>query len=85
MDTKLQITCSTVAAGTEEWDWLQARTACVPGDGPLCLTIMNQTQNRFTHDYGDIYQTMSRDGGGTSPLRSRVPYRHPGPQWSPAS
>ena len=65
MSSELQITCSTMVEGNEEWDWLQARTGYIPGEKPFCVTIMNQTRNRFTHDYCDIYQTISRDGGTT--------------------
>jgi hypothetical protein len=65
MNGKLQISCSVMAEGNDEWDWLQARTAYVPGEQSLSVTIMNQTRNRFTHDYGDIYETVSRDRGVT--------------------
>ena len=51
MSGELQISCSTMVEGTDEWDWLQARTAHVPGKGGFSATIMNQTLNRFTHDY----------------------------------
>ena len=65
MSYQLLITCSTIAEGTEEWDWLQARTAYVAGEQPLCVTVMNKARNSFTHDYCDIFQTISRDGGMT--------------------
>ena len=62
---QLRISSSTMVQGNDEWDWFQARTAYVPGERPLGVTLMNQTRNRFTHDYCDIYRTVSRDGGQT--------------------
>ncbi len=73
MSGELQISVSTMVEGTNEWDWMQARTAHVPGEGSLSVTIMNQTLNRFVHDYGDIYQTISRDHGGTWSAPAKVP------------
>ena len=73
MSGELQITCSTMVEGNEEWDWFQARTGYIPGEEPLCVTIMNQTRYRFTHDYCDIYQTISRDGGTTWSAPDPVP------------
>ena len=73
MKRELQISCSTMVEGNQEWDWFQARTAHVPGEKPLSVTIMNQTRNRFTHDYCDIYQTTSRDGGETWSAPDVVP------------
>ena len=54
MSGKLQISCSTMAEGTDEWAWLQARTAYIPGEQSLAVTTMNQTLHRFVHDYGAI-------------------------------
>lgn len=65
MSGEFQIFCSTMVEGTDEWDWLQARTAHIPGDQSLAVTTMNKTLNRFTHDYGAIYQIVSCDHGDT--------------------
>jgi hypothetical protein len=70
---ELEIACSTMVEGNQEWDWLQARTAYVPGEESFSVTLMNQTRRRFTHDYCDIYQTTSRDGGDSWSDPSPVP------------
>ena len=51
--------------GTDKWDWWQARTAFVPGDDPLWLTTMSETGKGVSHDFHDVYQSLSRDGGRT--------------------
>ena len=51
--------------GTERWDWWQARTALVPGEKPLWITTMSETGKTGSHDFHDIYQSLSRDGGRT--------------------
>ena len=51
--------------GTERWDWWQARTALVPGEKPLWITTMSETGKMGSHDFHDIYQSLSRDGGRT--------------------
>lgn len=51
--------------GTERWDWWQARTAFVPGKRPYLLTTMSQTGKKVSHDFHDILQSISRDGGRT--------------------
>ncbi|MHC4879773.1 MAG: sialidase family protein [Planctomycetota bacterium] len=51
--------------GTERWDWWQARTAYVPGENPFFVTTMSQTGKSGTHDFHDILQSISRDGGRT--------------------
>jgi len=51
--------------GTERWDWWQARTAFVPGQKPYLLTTMSQTGKKVSHDFHDILQSISRDGGRT--------------------
>ncbi|MBM82079.1 MAG: hypothetical protein CMJ78_16030 [Planctomycetaceae bacterium] len=51
--------------GTERWDWWQARTAHVPGKEPFFLTTMSQTGKGTSHDFHDILQSTSRDGGKT--------------------
>ena len=73
MSGELEIDCSTIVDGNKDWDWLQARTAYVPGEESFSVTLMNQARRRFTHDYCDIYQTTSRDGGVTWSDPSSVP------------
>jgi hypothetical protein len=51
--------------GTQRWDWWQARTAFVPGKQPFFLTTMSQTGKTTSHDFHDILQSISRDGGRT--------------------
>lgn len=51
--------------GTEKWDWWQARTAYVPGQDPWWVTTMSETGKQVSHDFHDIYQSFSRDGGMT--------------------
>ena len=51
--------------GTQRWDWWQARTAYVPGTKPYFLTTMSQTGKTTSHDFHDILQSVSRDGGQT--------------------
>ena len=51
--------------GTERWDWWQARSAFVPGKQPYLLTTMSQTGKKTSHDFHDILQSTSRDGGRT--------------------
>lgn len=59
----LRIEMLTPIKGTERWDWWQARTAQVPGEEPLWITTMSETGKKVSHDFHDIYQTVSRDGG----------------------
>lgn len=49
--------------GSREWDWWQARTACVPGPHPLLLTTMSETGRTGAHNFHDIYYSISRDHG----------------------
>ena len=51
--------------GTEKWDWWQACSAYVPGEKPMWLTTMSQTGKTGSHDFHDILQSVSRDGGQT--------------------
>lgn len=51
--------------GTERWDWWQARTAYCSGENPFFVTTMSQTGKTGTHDFHDILQSFSRDGGKT--------------------
>lgn len=59
--------------GTQRWDWWQARTAHVPGEKPLFVTTMSQTGKSGTHDFHDILQSTSRDGGRTWSQPTIVP------------
>lgn len=49
--------------GTDQWDWWQARTAYVPAQKPYYVTTMSETGKTGTHNFHDIYQTFSEDGG----------------------
>ena len=60
---ELKISRSSIAQSERGWLWLQARTAYVPGEEQMCVTTISQTWNDKTHDYRDVYQTISRDGG----------------------
>ena len=62
-EVALRIEMLTPIKGTEQWDWWQARTAQVPGEEPLWVTTMSETGKKVSHDFHDIYQTISRDGG----------------------
>lgn len=61
----LKLTASTSIEGLQDWDWWQARTAVVPGDKPTLITTMSQTGKKGSHDFHDIYETRSTDGGET--------------------
>ena len=61
----LRISQATLAEGAAPWDWFHARTAWLPSDRPMAVTTMSLTGNIGAHDYYDIYQTISRDGGVT--------------------
>ena len=49
--------------GSDKWDWWQVRTAFVPGVKPVWITTMSETGKGSSHDFHDIYQSISRDGG----------------------
>ena len=49
--------------GSAKWDWWQVRTAFVPGAKPVWITTMSETGKGSSHDFHDIYQSTSRDGG----------------------
>ncbi len=59
----LRMETLTAIRGTEQWDWWQARTAQIPGEHPLWVTTMSETGKKVSHDFHDIYQTVSRDEG----------------------
>lgn len=61
----LRVDFRTPILGTDKWDWWQARTAQVPGEKPLLVTTMSETGKSVSHDFHDIYQTLSRDNGRT--------------------
>lgn len=58
-------TLSSIPGRSIEWDWWQARTAFVPGEKPLWVTVMSETGREGTHNFHDIYQSISRDDGRT--------------------
>jgi hypothetical protein len=64
-DLPLGIELRTPISGTKEWDWWQARTAFVPGEKPILITTMSETGKQVSHDFHDIYQSVSRDAGRT--------------------
>ena len=49
--------------GSAKWDWWQVRTAFVPGKKPMWITTMSETGKTGSHDFHDIYQSVSRDEG----------------------
>lgn len=59
----LRIESLTSLSGTAAWDWWQARTAYVPGDRPMWITTMSETGKSGTHNFHDIYESISTDGG----------------------
>jgi hypothetical protein len=62
---ELKFETRTSIDGSKEWDWWQARTAFVPGPEPLLITTMSETGRTGTHNFHDIYQSISRDHGRT--------------------
>ena len=61
----LKFESRTAIDGSKDWDWWQARTAFVPGEGPTLITTMSETGRTGTHNFHDIYQSISRDDGRT--------------------
>jgi len=59
--------------GSKNWDWWQARTAFVPGEVPLLITTMSETGRTGTHNFHDIYQSISRDDGRTWSKAALIP------------
>ena len=51
--------------GNNQWDWWQARTAYIPGKDQMWLTTMSETGKKTSHDFHDIYQSVSYDNGQT--------------------
>lgn len=66
--------------GSEKWDWWQARTAYVPGDRPLFITTMSETGRSGTHNFHDIYQSISRDHGRSWSTPAAIPSLKRAPQ-----
>ena len=64
---KLEIESLTTIPGRDkQWDWWQARTAFVPAlknSKPMWITTMSETGREGVHNFHDIYQSVSRDGG----------------------
>lgn len=60
---RLKLDLLTPINGSQQWDWWQARTAFIPGDSPRWITTMSETGKTGTHNFHDIYQSFSRDGG----------------------
>lgn len=59
--------------GSKDWDWWQARTAFVPEPQPLLITTMSETGRTGTHNFHDIYQSISRDDGRTWSQPAAIP------------
>ena len=59
----IKIEVSTAFLGTDTWDWWQVRTAYVPGPQPRWITTMSETGKTGTHNFHDIYQSISSDAG----------------------
>jgi len=73
IEIPLQIDTLGSITGTSQWDWWQARTAYIPGEEPLSITTMSETGKDATHDFHDIYQSTSRDGGKTWSAAQVIP------------
>lgn len=69
---KLETRTSILGRSTE-WDWWQARTAFVPGEKPLWVTTMSETGRQGTHNFHDIYQSLSLDDGKTWSAPAIIP------------
>ena len=57
----------TAARGTDKVNWMQARTAVIPGEKPIIVTTMSEYPRNVkgVHAYHDIYETRSYDMGQT--------------------
>ena len=62
-----------VIPGNRRWDWWQARTAHVPGSKPMWITTMSETGKTTSHDFHDIFQSVSHDQGKTWSAAQMVP------------
>ena len=77
---QLEIEALTTIPGRDrDWDWWQARTAFVPaseagkGSRPRWITTMSETGRGGVHNFHDIYQAVSRDGGKTWSIPKVIP------------
>ncbi len=59
--------------GTKRWDWWQARTAYAPGAKPAWITTMSETGKTTSHDFHDIFQSISHDQGKTWSAPQLIP------------
>ncbi|MEW4486757.1 exo-alpha-sialidase [Thalassoglobus sp. JC818] len=59
----LAVERSVIAHGNEKWDWLQVRTGYADRTPPICLTTMSLTGKEKTHDFHDIFLSVSTDHG----------------------
>lgn len=69
----LKFESRTAIDGSADWDWWQARTAFVPGPKPMLITTMSETGRTGTHNFHDIYQSVSRDDGKTWSPPAAIP------------
>jgi hypothetical protein len=69
----LKLESRTPIDGSAKWDWWQARTAYVSGAQPLLITTMSETGRSGSHDFHDIYQSVSRDAGKTWSQPAAIP------------
>ncbi|MFP6618449.1 MAG: sialidase family protein, partial [Pirellulaceae bacterium] len=60
-------------SGSARWDWWQARSAHVPGKQPFLITTMSETGKTTSHDFHDIFQSISRDGGQSWTKPTAIP------------
>ena len=58
-------TLTAIPGRSLEWEWSHARSAFVPGEKPLWVTTMSEMERGGAHNFHDIYQSISRDGGKT--------------------
>ena len=66
-ELRFRIELLAAAHGSEKANWLQARTAVIPGEQPVMVTTMSEYPHNLkgSHAYHDIYETRSYDMGST--------------------
>jgi hypothetical protein len=69
----LRITPLAPILGNSQWDWWQARTAYIPSREPVWITTMSETGRKTSHDFHDIFQSVSNDRGKTWSQPQLVP------------